>query len=248
MAAATYAATGRIAVAYGESGPGSHNLVSALGSAYNNNLAALVITSGVPSALARPYEGMVMETDNLKLFSAVHAVGRGRARPRAGPGARAPRAARRADRPARPGAPGGPGRRARRRGRVRGRASWTLPLERVLPRAAPPPTRTRSRARRSCSRAPSGRWSSRAAAWPGRSRRTSCARSSTRSAPPRPRRRWASARSRPRTRNFFGHGGVIGGDAVLRAFARGRRRPRRRLPLLVLAVGRAAARRAAAQV
>jgi thiamine pyrophosphate-dependent acetolactate synthase large subunit-like protein len=70
MAAATYAATGRIAVAYGESGPGSHNLVSALGSAYNNNLAALVITSGVPSELARPYEGMVMETDNLKLFSA----------------------------------------------------------------------------------------------------------------------------------------------------------------------------------
>lgn len=70
MAAATYAATGRIAVAYGESGPGSHNLVSALGTAYNNNLAALVITSGVPSALARPYEGMVMETDNMRLFSA----------------------------------------------------------------------------------------------------------------------------------------------------------------------------------
>src|SRR4051794_3276195 len=32
MAAAVYAATGRIAVAYGESGPGSHNLVSGLGS------------------------------------------------------------------------------------------------------------------------------------------------------------------------------------------------------------------------
>jgi thiamine pyrophosphate-dependent acetolactate synthase large subunit-like protein len=70
MAAAVYAATGRVAVAYGESGPGSHNLVSALGTAYNNNLAALIVTSGVPSALSRPYDGMVMETDNLKLFSA----------------------------------------------------------------------------------------------------------------------------------------------------------------------------------
>ncbi|HEY6759815.1 MAG TPA: thiamine pyrophosphate-binding protein [Baekduia sp.] len=70
MAAAVYAATGRIAVAYGESGPGSHNLVGGLGSAYADNLAVLVITSGVPSALARPYEGMAMETDNLKLFSA----------------------------------------------------------------------------------------------------------------------------------------------------------------------------------
>src|ERR1700712_3542982 len=70
MATAIFHATGELAVAYGESGPGSHNLVSGLGSAYANGLAVLVITSGVPSELARPYEGMVMETDNLKLFSA----------------------------------------------------------------------------------------------------------------------------------------------------------------------------------
>lgn len=70
MAAAVYAATGRIAVAYGESGPGSHNLVSGLGSAHANNLAVLVVTSGVPSALAYPFNGLVMETDNTKLFSA----------------------------------------------------------------------------------------------------------------------------------------------------------------------------------
>jgi acetolactate synthase-1/2/3 large subunit len=70
MAAAVYAATGRIAVAYGESGPGSHNLVSGLGSAYADNLAVLVVTSGTPSHVAYPFDGLVMETDNLKLFSA----------------------------------------------------------------------------------------------------------------------------------------------------------------------------------
>jgi thiamine pyrophosphate-dependent acetolactate synthase large subunit-like protein len=70
MAAAVYAATGRIAVAYGESGPGSHNLVSALGSAYNDNLAVLVITSGAPTHVAHPFDGLVMETDNARLFSA----------------------------------------------------------------------------------------------------------------------------------------------------------------------------------
>jgi acetolactate synthase-1/2/3 large subunit len=70
MAAAVYAATGRIAVAYGESGPGSHNLVSGLGSAFADNLAVLVVTSGAPSHVAYPFDGLVMETDNLKLFSA----------------------------------------------------------------------------------------------------------------------------------------------------------------------------------
>lgn len=70
MAAAVYASTGRIAVAYSESGPGSHNLVSGLGSAYADNLAVLVITSGVPSHAAYPFDGLVMETDNTKLFAA----------------------------------------------------------------------------------------------------------------------------------------------------------------------------------
>jgi acetolactate synthase-1/2/3 large subunit len=70
MAAAVYAATGRIAVAYGESGPGSHNLVSGLGSAFADNLAVLVVTSGAPTHVAYPFDGLVMETDNLKLFSA----------------------------------------------------------------------------------------------------------------------------------------------------------------------------------
>jgi thiamine pyrophosphate-dependent acetolactate synthase large subunit-like protein len=70
MAAAVYAATGRIAVAYGESGPGSHNLVGGLGSAYADNIAVLVVTSGAPTHVAYPFDGLVMETDNLKLFSA----------------------------------------------------------------------------------------------------------------------------------------------------------------------------------
>jgi acetolactate synthase-1/2/3 large subunit len=70
MAAAVYASTGRLSVAYSESGPGSHNLVSGLGSAYADNLAVLVITSGVPTHAAYPFDGLVMETDNAKLFAA----------------------------------------------------------------------------------------------------------------------------------------------------------------------------------
>ncbi|HET6506086.1 MAG TPA: thiamine pyrophosphate-binding protein [Baekduia sp.] len=70
MAAAIHASTGRVAVAYSESGPGSHNLVSGLGSAYADNLAVLVVTSGVPTHVAYPFDGLVMETDNTKLFAA----------------------------------------------------------------------------------------------------------------------------------------------------------------------------------
>ncbi|WP_445151268.1 thiamine pyrophosphate-binding protein [Baekduia sp. Peel2402] len=70
MAAAVYASTGRLSVAYSESGPGSHNLVSGLGSAYADNLAVLVVTSGVPTHVAYPFDGLVMETDNTKLFAA----------------------------------------------------------------------------------------------------------------------------------------------------------------------------------
>lgn len=70
MAAAVYASTGRLSVAYSESGPGSHNLVSGLGSAYADGLAVLVVTSGVPTHVAHPFDGLVMETDNPKLFAA----------------------------------------------------------------------------------------------------------------------------------------------------------------------------------
>jgi thiamine pyrophosphate-dependent acetolactate synthase large subunit-like protein len=69
MAAATFQATGRLAVCFGESGPGSHNLVGGLGTASNNNLAALVITSGAPPHLAYPFSGTVMAVDNQALFS-----------------------------------------------------------------------------------------------------------------------------------------------------------------------------------
>lgn len=62
-------ATGRIAVAYGENGPGSHNVVSALGSLRNNNLAALVLTPGAPSGVAYPHQGLVMDSDNERLFA-----------------------------------------------------------------------------------------------------------------------------------------------------------------------------------
>jgi acetolactate synthase-1/2/3 large subunit len=69
MATAVFHATGRLAVCFGESGPGSLNLLSGLGSAYNNNLAVLVITPGAPSHLAYPHAGMAMDVDNARLFA-----------------------------------------------------------------------------------------------------------------------------------------------------------------------------------
>jgi thiamine pyrophosphate-dependent acetolactate synthase large subunit-like protein len=69
MATAIFHGTGELAVAYGESGPGSHNLVSALGSARANGLAVLVVTSGAPTHAAYPHEGLVMDVDNTELFA-----------------------------------------------------------------------------------------------------------------------------------------------------------------------------------
>jgi thiamine pyrophosphate-dependent acetolactate synthase large subunit-like protein len=69
-AAAVFQATGRLAVAYGESGPGSHNLVGGLGSAWANGLALVVITADPPPALSDPNVGLTMDADNRALFGA----------------------------------------------------------------------------------------------------------------------------------------------------------------------------------
>ena len=54
---------GRIAVALGEMGPGGLNLASGAGVAFNNNLAALLITSNQHRAAAYPHGGMFMDLD-----------------------------------------------------------------------------------------------------------------------------------------------------------------------------------------
>ncbi len=63
MAAAVFASTGRMAVALGEMGPGGLNLASGAGVAFNNNLAALLITTNQHRAAAYPHSGMFMEMD-----------------------------------------------------------------------------------------------------------------------------------------------------------------------------------------
>jgi thiamine pyrophosphate-dependent acetolactate synthase large subunit-like protein len=70
MATAVFHASGEVAVCCGESGPGAHNLVGGLGSASANNLAVLALTPGAPSHLAYPFEGLAMDSDNLRLFGA----------------------------------------------------------------------------------------------------------------------------------------------------------------------------------
>lgn len=65
MAAAHYAATGRMAVAFAELGPGCVNAVGGLASALNNRLPLLLITSNNSHGAAYPGKGGMMEIDSL---------------------------------------------------------------------------------------------------------------------------------------------------------------------------------------
>jgi thiamine pyrophosphate-dependent acetolactate synthase large subunit-like protein len=71
MAAAVYAATGRMAVAIGEVGPGAGNLLSSVASAFNNNLPMLAITSNNQQFASYPNRGMFMELDTAAVFRPV---------------------------------------------------------------------------------------------------------------------------------------------------------------------------------
>lgn len=71
MAMAEFYSQGRIAVCIGEQGPGSMNLVSGMGPAFNNNMALLAITTNVPLLSAYPHQGKLMDSDNKRLFEAV---------------------------------------------------------------------------------------------------------------------------------------------------------------------------------
>ncbi len=63
MAAAVFAASGKVAVALGEMGPGGLNLAAGAGVAFNNNLAVLLITTNQHRAAAYPHRGMFMDMD-----------------------------------------------------------------------------------------------------------------------------------------------------------------------------------------
>jgi len=63
MAAAIHAGTGRVAVALGEMGPGALNLASGTGVAFNDNLALLLITTNQHRAASYPHLGMFMDLD-----------------------------------------------------------------------------------------------------------------------------------------------------------------------------------------
>ncbi|MFZ5692896.1 MAG: thiamine pyrophosphate-binding protein [Pseudomonadota bacterium] len=68
MAAASFAGSGRVALAMGEMGPGSLNLASGAGVAFNNNLPVLLITTNQHRAAAYPHAGMFMDLDAQALF------------------------------------------------------------------------------------------------------------------------------------------------------------------------------------
>ena len=65
MAAALYASTGRVAVALGEMAPGGINLAAGAGVAFNNHLAALLLTTNQHRAAAYPHRGMFMDMDQM---------------------------------------------------------------------------------------------------------------------------------------------------------------------------------------
>lgn len=73
MAAATFAATGRLALAMGEMGPGGLNLASGTGVAFNNNLAALLVTTNQHRAAAYPHRGMVTVIHNNAAWGIIRA-------------------------------------------------------------------------------------------------------------------------------------------------------------------------------
>ncbi|HEY6512027.1 MAG TPA: thiamine pyrophosphate-binding protein [Burkholderiaceae bacterium] len=69
MAAAMFAGTGQVAVALGEMAPGGINLAAGAGVAFNNHLAALLITTNQHRAAAYPHRGMFMDMDTRALFA-----------------------------------------------------------------------------------------------------------------------------------------------------------------------------------
>ena len=71
MAAAIHAGSNRIAVAMAEAGPGAVNLAAGVAHAFNNNLAMLAITSNNQQMASYPGRGMFMEMDNSALFQPI---------------------------------------------------------------------------------------------------------------------------------------------------------------------------------
>ncbi len=69
MAAGVFAGTGRVALAVGEMGPGGLNLASGAGVAFGNNLAALLITTNQHRAASYPHAGMFMDLDARAVFA-----------------------------------------------------------------------------------------------------------------------------------------------------------------------------------
>lgn len=68
MAAAVAAGSGRMAAAIGEMGPGGLNLAAGVGTAANNNLPLLAVTSNQHRAAAYPHAGMFMDLDTQALL------------------------------------------------------------------------------------------------------------------------------------------------------------------------------------
>ena len=135
MAAAMFAGTGRIAVALGEMGPGGLNLASGAGVAFNNHLAALLITTNQHRAAAYPHRGMFMDMDTRAVFAPLTKWNAVVHDARRLPELVRTRVSRGARRPARAGAPGHSAGRAG--GALRLRRRRVRPRAGALPRASP---------------------------------------------------------------------------------------------------------------
>jgi len=68
MASAVWRATGRVAVALAEMGPGALNLAAGLGVATNNRLPLLALTTNQHRAASYPHSGMFMDLDTLAVM------------------------------------------------------------------------------------------------------------------------------------------------------------------------------------
>lgn len=71
MAAGSQCASGRVAVAMGEMAPGAANLFSGAGTAFNNGLPLVLLTSNQHRAASYPHSGMFMDMDTHAAFGAL---------------------------------------------------------------------------------------------------------------------------------------------------------------------------------
>lgn len=71
MATGVYLASGQVACAMGELGPGGTNLIPGVANAFSDNVPLIVLTTGLPLNTSLPERGVLMDIDLMSLFEPI---------------------------------------------------------------------------------------------------------------------------------------------------------------------------------